>query len=232
MEKGSQQELEQRLALGGPEDTLRGLFFTGALEVVRGLEEPAALERCIEASGAERFMTFFSYPVGTLNRLLYAAAWELSGRHDGFSGAMRYLGNGSPVYLQSGAGRVLLMLAGGEPRRMLDGIPSAYRTAVQHGLCSVQWAGPARGRVIFQGSTLPAEYLEGAVPGPLRVLEGGGGERHRTAGEPARRGNRRLLVALCSHARRPGGRVGAGRRRARAVFRARSRGGTCAGWSS
>lgn len=166
MEKGSQQELEHRLALGGPEDTLRGLFFTGALEAVRSLEDPAALERCIQAAGGERFMTFFSYPVGTLNRLLYAAAWELSGVHDGFSGAMRYLGKRlAPVYLQSGAGRVLLMLAGGEPRRMLDGIPSAYRTAVQHGTCSVQWAGPACGRLIFQGNTLPAEYFEGAVRG-------------------------------------------------------------------
>jgi uncharacterized protein (TIGR02265 family) len=166
MEKGSLQELEHRLALGGPEDTLRGLFFTGALEVVRGLEDPAALERCIQAAGGERFMAFFSYPVGTLNRLLYAAAWELSGRHDGFSGAMRYLGQRiAPVYLQSGAGRVLLMLAGGEPRRMLDGIPSAYRTAIQHGVCSVQWSGPTHGRVILQGNTLPMEYIEGAVRG-------------------------------------------------------------------
>ncbi|MFL5357317.1 TIGR02265 family protein [Archangium sp.] len=166
MEKGSQQELEHRLALGGPEDTLRGLFFTGALEVVRGLEDPTALECCIAAAGGERFMTFFSYPVGTLNRLLYAAAWALSSGHDGFGGAMRYLGQRiAPVYLQSGAGRVLLMLAGGEPRRMLDGLPSAYRMAVQHGLCSVQWTGPARGRVLFQGSTLPTEYLEGVVRG-------------------------------------------------------------------
>lgn len=166
MEKGSQQELEHRLALSGPEDTLRGFFFNGALEVVRSLEDPSALERCIRAAGGERFMTFFSYPVGALNRLLYAAAWELSGTHGGFGGALRYLGQRvAPVYLQSGAGRVLLMLAGGEPRRMLEGLPSAYRTSVRQGECTVQWSGPTRGRVLVKGSTLPTEYLEGALRG-------------------------------------------------------------------
>jgi uncharacterized protein (TIGR02265 family) len=166
MEKGSRQELEHRLALCGPEDTLRGFFFHGALEEVRGLGDPAALGRCIEAAGGDRFMTFFSYPVGALNRLLYAAAWELSEKHDGFGGALRHLGQRiAPVYLGSSAGRVLLMMAGGEPRRLLEGLPSAYRTSVRHGVCSVQWTGPSRGLVRIQGSTLPTEYLEGALRG-------------------------------------------------------------------
>ncbi|WNG39550.1 DUF2378 family protein [Archangium violaceum] len=166
MEKGSQQELEQRLALCGPEDTLRGFFFTGALAVVRELDDSVVLERCIEAAGGERFMTFFSYPVGALNRLLYTAAWALSGTHDGFAAAMRHLGQRvAPSYLESGAGRVLLMLAGGEPRRMLNGFPSAYRTSVRHGDCSVHWIGPSTGIVSIKGSTLPMEYFEGAVRG-------------------------------------------------------------------
>jgi uncharacterized protein (TIGR02265 family) len=166
MEKGSQQELEQRLVLSRPEDTLRGFFFTGALDVVRELNDPRALKRCIEAAGGSRFMAFFCYPVGVLNRLLYTAAWELSERHGGFDAAMRRLGQQvAPEYLESGAGRVLVMLAGGEPRRMLNGFPSAWRTSIRHGECSVRWTGPVRGIVAIKGSTLPCEYLVGAVRG-------------------------------------------------------------------
>lgn len=166
MEKGSLQELEQRLALCRPEDTLRGFFFTGALDVVRGLDDEGVLRRCVDAAGGSRFMAFFSYPVGALNRLLYAAAWALSEHHGGFEGAMWRLGHQvAPEYLESGAGRVLLMLAGGEPRRMLNGFPSAWRTSVRHGECSVQWTGPGSGIVSIRGSTLPCDYLVGAVRG-------------------------------------------------------------------
>ncbi|PTL78999.1 DUF2378 family protein [Vitiosangium sp. GDMCC 1.1324] len=166
MEKGSREELEQRLALCGPEDTVRGYFFNGVLEAVRDLEDPAVLNRCIEAAGGDRFMTFFSYPVGSLNRLLYTAAWALSERLEGFDVAMRYLGQKvAPTYLESRAGRVLVLLAGGVPKLMLNGFPSAYRTSVRHGECSVRWSGSHNGIVSIQGSTLPAEFFEGAVRG-------------------------------------------------------------------
>jgi len=172
MEKGSPQELEQRLALSRPEDTLRGFFFTGALDVVRGLDDDMALRRCIEAAGGSRFMAFFSYPVGALNRLLYTAAWALSERHGGFEPAMQRLGHRvAPEYLESGAGRVLMMLAGGEPRRMLNGFPSAWRTSVRHGECSVRWTGPNRGVVVVKASTLPSDYLVGAVQGLFETTQ-------------------------------------------------------------
>lgn len=166
MERGSPEELAERLALCGPEHTVRGFFFTAALEAVRALGDPAALARCVEVAGGDRFLTFFSYPVATLNRLLYAAAWALSGRWGSFDEAMRQLGEQvAPDYLESGAGRVLVMLAGGEPKRMLNGFPAAFRTAIRHGDCSVQWAGPQRAVVVIQGTTVPPVYFEGAVRG-------------------------------------------------------------------
>ncbi len=166
MERGTPEELEQRLALCGPGDTVRGFFFTAALEAVRGLGDAEALERCVAAAGGERFLTFFSYPVGDLNRLLYAAAWALSGPWGGFDAALRTLGQRvAPDYLESGAGRVLVMLAGGEPRRMLNGFPAAFRTAIRHGDCSVQWVEPNRATVVIQGTTVPTGYFEGAVRG-------------------------------------------------------------------
>lgn len=166
MVKGSPQELEQRLALVTPEHTLRGFFFTGALDQVRHLGDREQLARCVEAAGGERFMFFFSYPVAAFTRLLYAAAWALSGARGGFEEGMRHLGlQIAPEYLESGTGRVLVLLSGGDPRRLLNGFPSAYRTAVRHGDCSVVWTAPTEARVVIEGSPLPAEYFEGAVRG-------------------------------------------------------------------
>jgi|GEM_PF-739511 len=165
-DKGSPQELEDRLALTAPEHTLRGFFFTGVFEQVRPLGDPELLRRCVDAAGGDRFMFFFSYPVGAMTRLLYTAAWALRGPQGDFGQVMRHLGQEiAPDYLESGAGRVLVLLSGGEPRRLLNGFPSAYRTAVRHGDCLVTWMGPNAARITIQGSPLPAEYYEGAVRG-------------------------------------------------------------------
>ena len=165
-ETGSQEELEQRLALIGPEDTARGIFFNAALQVVRDEGDAAALERCHEAAGGGRFMSFFSYPVGALNQLLYAAAWALSPKHGGFDAAMRHLGQQLvPDYLESPAGRALRMLAGGEPRRTLHSLPSSYRATVRHGACVVRGLTLNAGTLAFTGCALPTAYLEGAVRG-------------------------------------------------------------------
>ena len=92
MEHGPQQELEQRLVLTGPEDTLRGLFFNSVLEQVRPLHNPVAWQRCVEAAGGERFMAFFSYPISSFIRLLYVAAEALSEGRGEFHTALWHLG--------------------------------------------------------------------------------------------------------------------------------------------
>jgi uncharacterized protein (TIGR02265 family) len=165
-ETGSQQELEQRLALAGPGDTLHGFFFNGALKVVRGLGDAVVLSQCIQAAGGDRFRAFFSYPVSSLNRLLYAAAWALDETHGGFDAAMRHLGTQVVSdYLESSAGRVLVKLAGRGPKQLLHSLPSVYRTSVQHGGCSVRWSGSNACAFVLEGNTLPTEYVEGATRG-------------------------------------------------------------------
>jgi uncharacterized protein (TIGR02265 family) len=173
VETGSQQELEQRLALVGPKDTAIGFFFNAALQVVRNEGDAAALARCHEAVDG-RFMAFFSYPVGTLNQLLYAAARSLSEKHGGFDAAMRQLGHQMvPGYLESAAGRALLMLAGGEPRRTLHSLPPAYRAAMRHGDCLARGLTSSSGLLVFADCTLPTEYLEGAVRAVFDTLRVG-----------------------------------------------------------
>lgn len=166
MAHGSKQELQQRLSLIKPEDSLRGFFFNSALEQVRLLGDPEAWRRCVEAAGGDRFMSFFSYPISSFIRLLYVAAEALSEGRGEFHTALWHLGRELvPHYLESSAGQVLVLLSRGEPRRLIEGLPPAYRTAIRHGECSVEWQGPTRGRILFEGCTLPAEFYEGAVRG-------------------------------------------------------------------
>jgi uncharacterized protein (TIGR02265 family) len=158
--------LEQRLALARPEHTLRGFFFNSALELVRELQDTVVLNRCVEAAGGNRFMAFFSYPVTSLNRLLYTAAWALSETQGGFDGAMRAMGHHVvPDFLDSAAGGALLRLAGRDPKRLLTSLPAGYRTAILHGECSIRWTTPSSGTLVVRNSTIPMEYLEGAAQG-------------------------------------------------------------------
>jgi len=172
METGSQAELEQRLALARPEDTLRGLFFTAALKVVRNECDETVMRRCLEASGEGRLMAFFSYPVGSLLRLLYAAAWALSEKHGGFEAAMRHLGRQVvPDYLESSAGRLLTMLPVGAPKLLLGNLPPTYRTTILHGECSVTWTGANQCLFLIQRNALPMVYFEGALQSVFESLK-------------------------------------------------------------
>ncbi|MGZ3460730.1 MAG: TIGR02265 family protein [Archangium sp.] len=160
---GSKNDLEQRLAAVGPKDTTRGFLFTAALELVRSQTDAAALKRCIEAAGGGSYTAFFSYPVSTLLKLTYAAAHELSGKYDGLEGAMQQLGfRAAPRFLESTTGKMLLSLVGKEPKRLIDSMPTAYKTAWDHGTCSLTWNGPKSGRLTYVNA-IPVAYFTGSV---------------------------------------------------------------------
>ncbi|MFL5353626.1 TIGR02265 family protein [Archangium sp.] len=164
---GAQRELEQRLAALGPKDTTRGFLFGSALEVVKSHGDLEALKRCTEAAGGGSFTAFFSYPVNTFLKLTYACANELSGRYGGFDGAMQQLGfRVAPRFLESTTGKMLLSLVGKEPKRLVDSMPTAYKTAWDHGTCSLVWSGPKSGRLTYVNA-VPVHYFAGSV---LQIL--------------------------------------------------------------
>ncbi|HEX5749876.1 MAG TPA: DUF2378 family protein [Archangium sp.] len=159
----TQQQLEQRLALVGPKDTTRGFLFGSALELVRTEGNAESLKRCVDAAGSGNFTAFFSYPVSTFLKLTYAAARELSDKHGGFDGAMQHLGmRVAPRFLESTTGKMLLSLVGKEPKRLIESMPSAYKTAWDHGSCTLTWTGPKSGRVDYVNA-VPGAYFAGSL---------------------------------------------------------------------
>jgi uncharacterized protein (TIGR02265 family) len=169
---GSQQDLEQRLAVLRPKETTRGFLFSAAREEVKPPASAEAWKRCVAASGGGTYTAFFSYPVSGLLKLAYAAAWELSERHGGFEGAMQHLGfRAAPRFLDSTAGKMLMSLVGKDPKRLIEGLPSAYKTAWEHGACALEWTGPRSGRFLYRGNVIPAPYFDGSVRQVLSVAK-------------------------------------------------------------
>ena len=167
----SPEALARREALALPGELARGMFFQATLEAVRALGDEEAVRRCLEASGEERFVDFFNYPVATHLRVLFTAAQQLQGRCGSLEEALRQLGLRAGVhFMRCVAGMALLLVSRWEPRRLVDGLPSVYRAAVSYGKRSVMWTGPASGRLLMQREFMPYPFQEGVLAG---VLEGG-----------------------------------------------------------
>ncbi|PTL83899.1 TIGR02265 family protein [Vitiosangium sp. GDMCC 1.1324] len=167
---GSAQELERRLALARPMDTMRGFFFNGALAAVRSLGDEAE-QHCLDAGGETGFTSFFRYPVTAYLRVIYTASWLLQEQHGGFEAAMRHVGSmAAPPFLSSALGKALLMVTQGNPRMLISNLPTAYRTAVSYGECSVQWTGPRSGLLITRHDFMLHLIHEGALLALFEVL--------------------------------------------------------------
>lgn len=152
------------MALARPEDTACGYFFNCALDEVRRQGDEALLKRCIEVLGQEKFAAFFNYPITSLLRLLYTASWGMSEKHGGFEKALRHLGRDvAQHFLRNTVGRTMLLLAAKNPKRLAEGLPSAYRTGWQHGRSTVQWTQPGQYLAFIHGNVIPYPYFEGVL---------------------------------------------------------------------
>jgi uncharacterized protein (TIGR02265 family) len=171
-ELGAEGELEQRLALVTPVDSVRGMFFRSVLGVMRALGDEAAVERCVEECGERRFAEFTCYPTSIFLRLLRRAARLLEEGYGDFGGALRALGRrGTTDFFASATGRPLQGMLMGDPKRLLDSLPMAYAMASANGgQCAVTWLGPRRALVLFNRDFLPRAYLEGAMAAALEVV--------------------------------------------------------------
>lgn len=164
------EDLARRLELTQPTDTVRGLFFLGALEAVRVLAGEDGVRPCVEAGGEPRFVEFFNYPVSGFLKMTDAAARVLAPRCGGWEEALRHLGRRATAdMLKSATGKALMLLSKGETRRLVASLPSAYRAVVNYGERSVMWEGPSRGRVLMRRDFMPCAFHEGVL---LATLEG------------------------------------------------------------
>lgn len=166
---GSDEDLELRLAMASPSDTARGMFLRATLDAVRILGDEEAVRRCLRASGEEKLVDFFIYPVSANLRMVFAAARMLEDRYGGIDEALRQLGfRAAECFLSSAAGLALQLLAKGDTKRLVGNMPSVYRASVSFGVRSVVWTGPTSGRLTMRREFMPYPFQEGMLLGLLQ----------------------------------------------------------------
>jgi uncharacterized protein (TIGR02265 family) len=167
-----QRQLEQRLALAGPSDTCRGIFFNGVLQALGRLAGEAVAVRCYEATGERKFTDFFSYPVSGFLKMALTALPLVGPRLGGGEAMLRWMGGQSTQsFLNTVAGKTALMLAGNNVKRLVNQLPTSYRAAVSYGDRQVVWTGERSGRFIVKRDFLPPPYHEGIIIEALERLQ-------------------------------------------------------------
>ncbi|WP_224247512.1 DUF2378 family protein [Hyalangium gracile] len=167
---GSEGLLERHLVLARPEDAVRGMFFNGVLGAVGQLMGEEVARHCRQATGERKHVDFFTYPVASFLRLCLSASGHVGPRLGGCERMLRWLGEqAARDFLGSMAGKTALLLAEGNPKRLLSQLPSSYRAAVSYGERSVMWVGGSRGRVLMRRDFMPPAYHEGVLRGTLLV---------------------------------------------------------------
>ncbi|MGZ3460811.1 MAG: TIGR02265 family protein [Archangium sp.] len=168
---GTELELQRRLSLATPSDTVRGMSFHTVLDAVREDLGDEALARCLEQSLEKSFKSFFNYPVGDYLRMLYSAAWMLSEKHGGFDNAVRRISGGmAPGFLGSVVGKAFMLLTREGPKQLINNMPVAFRAAASFGVVSVQWSGPRSGMLVTKRDFLLHLNHEGGLLGLFRAL--------------------------------------------------------------
>jgi uncharacterized protein (TIGR02265 family) len=170
---GVELEYERRIAQATPKDTARGLFFNGVKAALLSLGGESALQECraqlSDARFEKRFIDFSSYPVADFLRMTLAASRVLSPQLGGPENTQRRLGKQAMRdFLNSMAGRTLLLLSGESPKRIMGSLVSGYRSAVSYGERSVTLQGENSARVVMKRDFMLPLYNEGVL---LALLE-------------------------------------------------------------
>jgi uncharacterized protein (TIGR02265 family) len=167
-----ERELSSRLAVVDATEGIRGMHFAAVLDTVRFLGGEQAVTRVIEDGDfpADMDLTEF-YPVPPFMRLLFSAARLLAPQLGGFEGAMRQIGvQGTLAFINSMFGAEVRQQVGGEPKRLVEMLPEAYRMAINFGELQVEWAGERAGRIHMRRIFTPVAYNEGMLEGALRAV--------------------------------------------------------------
>lgn len=172
MSPGSREELEWRLSLIDPAETLRGVVFNSVLEVVRQLGDENAVARCLEVAHEGRFMDYFNYPFRSLIEMTYTAAELLGDRYGSTERALWQMGYQSAVsFYSSTAGRAVLLLSRGGPSRLLDTMPSAFHTTWKSAEVTTHLTGPRSAVLTYKCDFMPRAYTEGGLLGTFEAAK-------------------------------------------------------------
>ncbi|HZI15593.1 MAG TPA: DUF2378 family protein [Myxococcus sp.] len=165
-------DLERRIALARPDDTVRGLIFNAVLALAGRQLGPEAAVRLREPLFTRSPVDFFSYPAVDFLRLIYSTADALTPRYGSHEEAMRAVGGAAVTgFFHSTVGQTLTRLIGQkDPKRLFANAPTAYSTLVSYGRREYSELGARRVRLHFQGDMQPVAFHEGVLGEALNAI--------------------------------------------------------------
>jgi uncharacterized protein (TIGR02265 family) len=164
-------DLAQRLALAGPKDNCKGMFFNGVLLAVEQLVSPEARKALFIKTGGKKFVDFFNYPIIDFLPLAFGSVELLLEKNGGWEGGFRRLGRqATDDFLGTAVGKTLMLLANDDPRRLMSSLPSGYKTAVSYGERQVVWTGAKSCTFKMRRDFMPHPYHEGVVEQVLSAV--------------------------------------------------------------
>jgi len=162
-------DLERRIALATPADTVRGVIFRATSGLVRRRLGEDAARACDPATGKGR-NDLFSYPVEDYLRLAWAAADALEGPLGSVDAVFFAIGDAVVKDLvETLFGRTVVSLAAGSPRQLLEQIPAGYKATVGYGDRQVTWLSPRQARVSYARDFLVPGFHRGILTAALHT---------------------------------------------------------------
>ncbi|QQR44492.1 DUF2378 family protein [Myxococcus xanthus] len=167
-----ERELSSRLALVEASEGIRGMHFAAVLDTVRFLGGEQAVAPIQQGGDYPADLdTTELYPVPPFMRVFFSAARLLAPQLGGVEEAMRQLGvQGTLAFINSMFGAEVRQQVGGEPKRLVEMLPEAYRMAINFGELQVAWTGPRSGRIHMRRIFTPVAYNEGMLEGALLAV--------------------------------------------------------------
>ena len=162
-------DFAQRISLAAPTDTARGVFCMGLLKALEELGDAETARRCLEASGEQKFVELFNYPIATYLRMVSTAMHLLAEKYGSIEEALRRIGRRAAAdFRESSAGRAMGVMHGRDARRLLDCLPVVYRVSLSFGMYELSWVAPAHARFRVKRTFIPYPFHEGVL---LELIE-------------------------------------------------------------
>jgi uncharacterized protein (TIGR02265 family) len=170
-------DLQQRIAICKPEDTVRGFIFKSVYGLVEQRAGSAGVDRVMQQLRVTKMpVDFFSYPVSDFLRLIYTATDVIEPLYPSVEDALRACGASTATgFFKSYVGNTLVKLIGmNDPKRLFSSVDTVYSTLVSYGKRTFTDLGPGRFQLDYEGDMQPIYFHEGTLTEAVRAMRGNG----------------------------------------------------------
>lgn len=165
-------DLQARLVLTKPSDTVRGFIFSAVLKLVESHLGKGVSDKLRQHVAKGMIIDFLAYPATAFLKVLYDAVDLLEPVYGSPEAALRACGASTVSgFFDSAVGQTLLKLVSTrDPRKAFSQLPTAYSTLVSYGQRFTTVLGDKKVKITFKDDMQPFQFHEGALAAALKSI--------------------------------------------------------------